>query len=951
MRRLSAGGLGIDRTRPLSFTWNGAPLTGYAGDTLASALLGAGVRVLGTSVALGRPRGIMSAGLEEATGFAQVACGPVEEPLVRTTALPLYEGLAAHGRIVRGALVPTRDPARFDKRFAHCDLLVVGGGAAGLAAAREGTRAGARVIVAEAAPVLGGALRREPRTIDGAPAEAWLEAVERELRAAPEVTVLTGTTAVMPLDQNGMWLAQRVGGARAEAARGRAPVQRLWQVRARAIVLATGALERPLVFPDNDRPGILLAGAARHYLRHCAVAPAGGVLFTAHDDAYRTALAWHAAGVPVAAVVDPRPPGDSPLRAAVRAAGVRVLDDAVVVGTEGDADGALRAVHVRAGGGATMTMDADVLATSAGVDPNLHLHLHQGGATAYDARLGTAVPAGALPGQWLAGAVTGGLSLAQALAQGAAAARAALGVAGEPAAHVTDDVAEDPPGLAWHVPAPDGEESRSFVDLHRDATVAGLWRAVDAGATHVEHVKRYTLIGTGVEQGRASKVLAASLVAARAGHPAAAVGTSGSRPPVEPIPFHLVAGRALGARYEPVRTTALHAEHEALGAVFEPAGQWLRASRYPRPGEAADDTVRREVTAARTALALADVSTLGKLDVRGPDAQWVLDRLYVTPLASLPVGKARYAALCHLDGSLLDDGVVMRTGEQRYFVTTSTGHAAAVVEWMEEWLQTEWPDKRCWVTAVTEQLTTVAVVGPRSRALLARVAPQLAVDNDAFPFLAVRTATVAGVAEAQVARVSFSGELAFEVSVPWHEGPALWRALLAEGAGLGVTPYGLDALQVLRIEKGYLIVGQDTEALTTPDDAGLGWMVPARKAFVGRRSLERPALRAPGRAQLVGFRANDPQLVVPEGAALTSALGAPPMPIDGHVSSSRYSPTLGCALGLALVRDGRARLGEVLHAPLLDGRVAAVTLVDPVHYDAAGARRDGAAQDGEGRDD
>lgn len=941
MRRLADGGLGIDRSRPLAFRWNDTPLSGYAGDTLASALLGAGVRVLGTSVSAGRPRGIMSAGLEEATGFAQVASAPVAEPLVRTTALPLYEGLSAQGRIVRGALVPARDPARFDKRHAHCDLLVVGGGAAGLAAALEGARAGARVMVTEAAPVLGGALRREARTIDGAPADAWLAAVERELRAAPEVTVLTCTTAVMPLDQGGMWLAQRVGGVLPHGERGNRPEQRLWQVRAQAIVLATGALERPLLFPDNDRPGIMLAGAARHYLRQWALAPARGVLFTAHDDAYRTALAWAQAGVPVSAVVDLRPAGGGALRAAVRAAGVRVLDDAQVVGTDADAQGALCAVQVRSGG-ATFTLEADLLATSAGVDPNLHLHLHLGGASRYHERLGTAVAAQPLPGQWHAGALTGDLTLAGALAQGAAAARAALGVSGTVVPPVTDDVHEDAPGLAWHVPAPDGDESRTFVDLHRDATVAGIWRAVDAGATHVEHVKRYTLAGTGVEQGRTAKVLAAALVAERAGHPAAVVGTSGSRPPVEPIPFHLVAGRAQGARFEPVRTTALHAEHVALGAVFEPAGQWLRASRYPRPGESPDDTVRREVRAARAGVALADVSTLGKLDVRGPDAGWVLDQLYVTPLASLPEGKARYGVLCHLDGSILDDGVVMRTGAQRYFVTTSTGHAAAVAEWMEEWLQTEWPGKRCWVTPVTEQCATVAVVGPHARALLARVAPGVAVDRDAFPFLAVRTATVAGIGDAQVARVSFSGELAYEVSVPWHDGPALWRALLAEGASLGVTPYGLDALQVLRIEKGYLIVGQDTEALTTPQDAGLGWMVPARKPFVGRRSLERVAPRAPGRAQLVGFRSNDPALVIPEGAALTSAPGAPPMPIDGHVSSSRHSPTLGCALGLALVRDGRARLGEVLHAPLLDGRVAAVTLVDPVHYDPQGARRDGA---------
>jgi sarcosine oxidase subunit alpha len=337
-----------------------------------------------------------------------------------------------------------------------------------------------------------------------------------------------------------------------------------------------------------------------------------------------------------------------------------------------------------------------------------------------------------------------------------------------------------------------------------------------------------------------------------------------------------------------------------------------------------------------------DASTLGKIDVRGPDATWFLEQLYANAIGTIPVGRARYGIMCHMDGSILDDGVVMRIAPEQYFVTASSGHAAAVVDWMEEWLQTEWPDRRVWVTPLTEQLATVAVVGPLARALLAELAPALDVSNTALPFLAVRRGVrVAGIDDAQVARVSFSGELAFEVSVPWHFAPALWDALLSSGASRGITPYGLDALQALRMEKGYIIVGQDTEALTTPHDVGLSWMVATQKDFVGRRSMERPAPRRTDRAQLVGFTVLDSGEVIPEGAALTSAYGAPPMPIDGHVSSSCWSEALQRSIGLALVRGGRARHGEVLHAPLLDGRVLRVTLVDPVHYDPTGGRRNG----------
>ncbi len=947
MRRLATGGR-IDRARSIEFDWNGRPLSGFAGDTLASALLGAGVDILGTSVSFARPRGITSAGLEEATAFVQLTRDTATEPLVRATGVALSAlgpRLSATGSITKGRIELGDDGARFDKRFAYCDLLVVGAGPAGIAATLEGSRAGARVMLVDTDFEIGGALLRDGERIDGVPASEWVARARAELEAASETCVLTNTVAAIHMDQNGMLLAQRIDPSRstpgAESREPRAE-SRLWHVRAKAIVHATGALERPLVFPDNDRPGVMLASAARAYLRRFALAPARGIVFTTNDDAYRTALAWHEAGVAVAGIIDVRAPGSSPLRTRARELGIAIHDDSVVEGTIADGDGRLDGVRVRTPSG-PIVIEGDLLAVSAGWEANIGLHVQRRGATRFDERLACAVPAAPLPGQWIAGAARGTMSLDVCIAEGARAAREALGV--DRSGLETRDSAlgttEDAPSPIWHVPAADGDESRSFVDLHRDVTVAGIERAVASGITHIEHVKRFTLAGTGVEQGRTARTNSGLLTASLTGRPAADVGTSGGRPPSEPLLFSLMAGRASGERYEPVRRTSMHAGHVALGAVFENAGSWQRPSRYPRAGETLRETVARECLAARRAVGIVDVSTLGKIDVRGPDASWFLDQLYANAIESIPVGRARYSVMCGMDGSILDDGIVMRTGPQRFFITASTGHAATVVDWMEEWLQTEWPSKRVWVTSLTEQLATIAVVGPSARALIGLIAPTLDASNEAFPFLSVRRAAAAGIDDAQIARVSFSGELAFEVSVPWEQGPALWRALLDHGASLGVTPYGLDVLQVLRIEKGYIIVGQDTEALTTPDDAGLSWLVSKKKEFVGRRSHARPAARRTDRAQLVGFTVLDSDEPVPEGAALTATVGAPPMRIDGHVTSSVHSASLGVPLGLALVHGGRARLGEVLHAPLLDGRVARVRLTSPVHWDAEGARRDG----------
>ncbi|MGE3617720.1 MAG: glycine cleavage T C-terminal barrel domain-containing protein, partial [Gemmatimonadales bacterium] len=761
----------------------------------------------------------------------------------------------------------------------------------------------------------------------------WIAAAAAELAALPEATMLRRTTAVTMLDGNGLILVQRFGGTGA-----RRLEQRLWQVRTDRIVLATGALERPIVFPDNDRPGVVLASAARTLLRRFGVAPESGMVFTTNDDGYRTALAWHAAGVRTVAVIDPRPNGGDGLAAAVRDAGIEVLAGAVVTGTVATDAGVLTGCTVRLADGAVRSFPTGCLAVAGGFDPVIGLHQQLRGATRWDDRLACEVPADLLPGLGIVGAAAGHFSLAECLADGFGAG-SCPGERARSSAPVAEARREHDPAGLIEVAVPGDDGSRSFVDLHRDVTVADIDRAAGAGVRHVEHLKRYTLAGTGIEQGRSAKTNAAALAARRFDRPLASVGTSSARPPVEPVMFRTLAGRASGGRYEPRRTTPLDAAHAALGAGFEPVGQWRRPRYYPAGSGTMAEAVARETWAVRNRVGAVDVSTLGKIEVAGPDATAFLERLYATPIASIPVGRCRYGLLLGVDGAILDDGVVMRIGQNHYFLTTSTGHAAGVLDWMEDWHQSEWPDLAVWLTPVTEQWATVAVAGPEARAVMTALVPDRDWSNEAFEFLAVRRFAARG-APMQVARVSFSGELAYEVSVPAAAGAALWEAVLEAGRPFGIVPYGTEAMMALRAEKGYLIVGLETEAITIPADVGLGWLT-RKPDFVGKRALSRPAARRTDRRQLVGFRPDERTAIVPVGAALvTNPDGERPLPIEGHVTACHDSEALGQTVGLAMVKGGARRHGQRLFA-LADGRSWPVSLGPAVHYDPAGERRDG----------
>ncbi|GAA0685488.1 sarcosine oxidase subunit alpha family protein [Kitasatospora atroaurantiaca] len=950
--RLAAGGR-IDRTAPLGFTFDGTAYTGYRGDTLASALLANGVIEVAPSLYRKRPRGIATAGVEEPHALVQV-----DEPMLLATTVELYDGLSATALPGLGRLDDTPDEAVHDKMHTHADVVVIGGGPAGLAAALASGRSGARTVLVDDQPELGGALLSGGEEIDGRPALDWVEAVRTELAAAPEVRILSRSTAIGHHDQNYLLVAER-----RTVHLGPYPVpgmsrQRLWHIRARQVVLATGAHEHPMVFAGNDRPGVMSAAAVRSYLNRYAVLPGRrAVVLTTNDHAYATALDLVAAGVEVAAVVDTRPQPPAALAEAALRAGVEVLAGSAVVATSGDT----RISSVRVAGltaddqlhGPVREVACDLLAVSGGWSPAVHLWSQSRGSLRYDEAIAAFVPAQAAQHVRVAGAARGTYDLAGCLSEGCDAGATAATLAGfaATAPSVPPSVGDTPPAPPRPVrivPAEDGEPATwhdHFVDSQRDATVADVHRAIRAGMRSVEHIKRYTTIGTAHDQGKAAGPAAIGVVSRLLGASSPAeVGTTTFRGPYTPVSFALLAGRERGKLFDPVRTTPIHPWHAEHGAAFENVGQWKRPRYYPRAGEDLDAAVLRECRAAREGVAVMDASTLGKIDVIGPDAGVFLDRVYTNGFAKLAVGSARYGVMCRPDGMVFDDGVTVRLADDHYYLTTTTGNAAGVLDWLEEWLQTEWPELRVHCTSVTEQWATVAVVGPKSRAVLAHLAPDLDVSKEAFAFMTARQTVLSNGVPARICRISFSGELAYEINVASWYGLALWEAVIAAGEPQGITPYGTETMHVLRAEKGYPIVGQDTDGTVTPQDLGMDWIVAKHKQFIGKRSFRRADTARADRRHLVGLLPLDPAELLPEGAQLVAsetALTDPPVPMLGHVTSSYRSAALMRTFALALVERGRERIGEKVYAPLPDGRVVAATVTEPVLYDPKGARRDG----------
>ncbi|MFH9991070.1 sarcosine oxidase subunit alpha family protein [Streptomyces luteogriseus] len=940
--RLPQGGR-VDRGTVLRFTVDGRELTGHPGDTLASALLANGCVEVAPSLYRGRPRGIVAAGVEEPNALVQLD-GPCSEGMLPATTVELYDGLSATTLSGMGRLDPAPDPAVHDKKYVHTDVLVVGAGPAGLSAAAAAAGSGARVILVDEQPEPGGS---------PGPDTAWVADVRAALDAAPEVVVLTRTTAFGSYDDNYVLALQRRTDHLGAAAPEGVSRRRLWHIRARRVILATGAHERPLVFAGNDRPGVMLAASVRTYLDRYAVAPGSrAVVSTTNDSAYDTVAALHAAGIDIAAVVDARPEPSRRAAEVAGATGVRMLTGSTVVDTEGghrltgvtvralDADGRLT--------GAPERFDCDLLAVSGGWSPVVHLHSQRQGRLRWDEELVAFVPDGAVRGQQIVGAARGTYDLDGCHAEGARAGAVAATEAGFPVA-VPPEGTPPPAGATralWLVPGPDGEPASwdtHFVDLQRDVTAADVRRSTGAGMRGVEHVKRYTSLGTANDQGKTSGVNAIGVIAEALGGSMGEIGTTAYRAPYTPIAFAALAGRERGDLFDPERTTPLHAWHVAHGAEFEDVWQWKRPRYYPRPGEDMDAAVARECRAAREGVAFMDASTLGKIEIRGADAGEFLNRIYTNAFKKLKPGTARYGVMCKPDGMIFDDGVTLRLDDDRYFMTTTTGGAAAVLDWLEEWLQTEWPELDVHCTSVTEQWSTIAVVGPKSREVVARLAPGVDLSAEAFPFMAFRETTLACGAPARICRISFSGELAYEINVSGWYGTAVWEQVHEAGQPYGITPYGTETMHVLRAEKGYIIVGQDTDGTVTPQDAGMSWVVSKQKEFIGKRSFSRADTARADRKHLVGLLPRDRTTRLPEGTQLVApdvTLERVPVPMLGHVTSSYHSPALGRPFALALVAGGRARIGETLLAPVGEDLVP-VEVTDCVLYDPEGTKRDG----------
>lgn len=767
--------------------------------------------------------------------------------------------------------------------------------------------------------------------------------------ALGNVLVLLRTTALGAYDDGAITALQRepLGVA-----------ARLWHIRARQVIHATGAQERPIAFADNDRPGVMSASAAGAYARRYGVAVGRNVVVWSTDDSgLRSAVELATAGVTVVAVVEARSTIKTEWQAQLDAASIPVHLSSIIASTSGDSDGVLVGVALRAGprtehASAAIDVRCDVLAVAGGWDPAIALLGHVGGRLSWNA-VSREFEVGPLPTRHsVAGAAAGNADVASCITSGTAAGHAAADACELPPADPGPIHSDDgPDSLADHLdlftsvevpPGTDQDASldHAYVDLHRDATITDVRRAIGAGLRSMEHVKRYTLIGTAPDQGRTSNTLALGVTATLLGISPSSLGPTTARPPTIPVPFGAIAGRYRGPRYDPERVTSIHDDHVLAGAIMEPVGQWLRPRYFPGPGEDMEQAVLRECRAVRQRVAIADVSTLGKIDVQGPDAAEFLDRIYTNKMSSLAVGACRYGLMLRSDGMVFDDGVCCRIEPERFHLTTTTGGSAGVIDWMEEWLQTEWPELRVHLTSVTEQWAVTAVSGPRARDVLARVAPGLELSIEGFPMMATREAEVSGI-PARVTRVSFSGELAYEVGVPWWAGQELWGALLSAGEPLAIERYGLEAIHVLRAEKGYVIVGQETDGSVTPIDLGLSGLLSTKKPFLGQRSLQRAAMLRPDRKQLVGLLSVDPEERIREGAQLVNDPAvAPPVPMVGHVTSSYRSAELGRTFALALLEAGRERHGDVVNAWHL-GAVVPAVVTEPVFVDPEGTRKDG----------
>jgi sarcosine oxidase subunit alpha len=973
-----AGGL-IDRTRALNFRFDGRSYTGHPGDTLASALLANGVRLMGRSFKYHRPRGPLTSGSEEPNALVELRRGAWQEPNTRATTAELFEGLDARSQnrwpalsfdamaindvlspffaagfyyktfmwpksfweklyepAIRhaaglGRLDGAPDPDLYDKGFLHCDLLIIGSGPAGLAAALTAGRAGADVILADEDFVPGGRLNGETHTLGDAPGTDWARATAAELDALPNVRLMRRTTVIGAFDHGIFGAVERNADHLPAPAEGK-PRQTLWRIYTRRSLLCAGATERPIAFQNNDRPGIMLAGALRDYANRWAALPARRVaIFTNNDDGHRTATDLLAKGVDVAAIIDTRP--DAP-----RIAACDLMAGGQIIETRGRLG--LTGISVRTAGGGRRSLSCGALAVSGGWNPNVHLTCHLRGRPRWDDGLAAFLPGKCPPGMTVAGSTDGAMSTAAALASGARRAVEALADLGIEARPADLPQAEDAPVRLtpfWHV----GEARRAWIDQQNDVTVKDVKLAHQEGYRAVEHLKRYTTLGMATDQGKTANLGGLAVMAEMTGQSIAQTGTTIFRPPYTPVPIAAFAGRATGRNFRPVRRTPSHVWASEQGAVFVEAGMWLRTQWLSRPGETGwRQSVDREVRTTRGSVGICDVTTLGKIDVQGTDAATFLNGVYANPFAKLAVGKVRYGLMLREDGIAMDDGTTARLAEDHFVMTTTTANAVPVYRHLEFCRQCLWPDLDVQLISTTEAWAQYSVAGPNARKLLQKIVdPDHDISNEAFPYMGCGEITVCGGQRARLFRISFSGELAYEVAVPARFGDALIRRLVEAGAEFDATVYGTEALGVMRIEKGHA-AGNELNGTTTALNLGMGRMVSKNKDSIGSTLSEREGLNREDALNLVGFRPVNRAESFASGAHLIAGTTAATAANDeGYLTSVAFSPALGHTIGLGFLKNGAARLGETLRAVNpVENAETAVEVVSPHFIDPEGER-------------
>ena len=998
--RIATQGRLIDRSKPVRFTFNGKAMSGFAGDTLASALLANDQMLVGRSFKYHRPRGIVASGAEEPNALVGLGQGAAFEPNQRATTTELFDGLSAQSQnhwpsldfdvgavnsgfarflpagfyyktfihprpfwkhiyepFIRqsaglGKAPKERDADTYEHFYFFADVVVIGGGVAGLAAAKSAAESGAKVLLIEQTAHWGGRAPVDGGEIDGMSPEAWIAQTLDALKSMPNVTLRPRCMGAGVYDHGYVLGYERLTDHAPETA---GPRHRLWRIRAAQVITATGAIERPLSFAGNDVPGVMLASAMRDYVVNYGVAPGQRVIVvTNNDDAYRTAITLKRAGVEVLRVLDARASGGGALMEEARSLGLRIDCGRAVAKVSGGKRVTKVGICAQEGQGAALEEVAcDAVAMSGGWSPVVHLWSHCGGKLTWDDALAMfrpdpkRAPTGAdgQPFVAAAGAANGELSLGAVLTDADGAGKSAAKSAGfkpkRTKAPRGDATGEAPLAPIWLMPraAKVSLRMKAWLDYQNDVKVSDVQLAAREGYESVEHTKRYTTLGMATDQGKLSNINGLATLADALGAEIPTVGTTTFRPPYTPISFGAIAGEARGEVFQPLRRTPIHDWHEAHGAEWEPVGHWRRPYTYRQAGETTHDAVMREVNNTRQAVGMLDASTLGKIIVKGPDAGRFLDMLYTNMMSTLKPGKCRYGLMCSENGFLIDDGVVARIDEQTFLCHTTTGGAEHIHAHMEEWLQTEWWDWQVYTANVTEQFAQIAVVGPKARALLESLGG-MDVSKEALPFMTWADGTLAGI-PVRIYRISFSGELSYEIAVRAGQGRALWDRLAQAGAAFGVMPYGTEALHIMRAEKGFIMIGDETDGTVIPQDLGLSWAISKKKEdYLGKRAQQRSHMTDPERWKLVGLETEDSG-VLPDGAyAVAEGRNANGQRnVQGRVTSTYHSPTLGRGIAMGLVLHGPDRMGEVLEFPGTDGKIHKARIVDPVFYDKDGEKQ------------